>query len=444
MARPARPAQPGPADGAPTATGFGRVGADGTVYVRTKDGERAVGSFPGAGPDEALAYFGRKYDEVVAQVELFEQRLSTAELPVGEIDATLAKLRQGVKDLNAVGDLEGLAARVEALAPVAAERHAEADAARRAAREQARVRRTALVEEAEALAGIPAEKTQWRVEGQRMKELFDVWRAEQKGDVPGRPEHGRTAARLDRRTEDELWKRFSHARTAFDRKRRQHFAQLDTQHADARSAKEALAEEAEALQSSRDWAPTATRFKQLMDRWRGTGRAARKDDDALWQRFKAAQDTFFAARNAVLAEQDQEFAASLAVKEGLLARAEALLPVTDPRSAKSALREIQARWESAGKVPRADVDRVERRMKAVEQAVRADDDNRWLSSNPEARARARSAVDQLEAGIADLEARLRQATERGAAEQVAEAQAALDTRREWLVQARRALQDFGG
>jgi hypothetical protein len=454
----AGPRPPAPA-AQPTGSGFGRVGADGTVYVRTTEGERAVGSYPGAGPEEALAYFARKYDEVVAQVALFEQRLSTADLSVAEIDATLAKLRGTVKDLNAVGDLAALATRVEALAPVAGERHARADAARQAAREQARARRTALVDEAEKLAAVPPEKTQWRVEGQRMKELFEAWRAEQKGGPAagsqpdrsehgqsehGQSEHGRNPARLDRRTEDELWKRFSHARSAFDRKRRQHFAQLDGQHAEARATKEALVKEAEALQTSRDWAPTATGFKRLMDRWRTAGRAARKDDDALWQRFKAAQDTFFAARGEVLAAQDQEFAANLAVKEELLARAETLLPITDLQAAKSTLRDIQGRWESAGKVPRGDLDRIERRMKVVEDAIRRDEDSRWANNNPEARARARDAVDQLEAGIADLETRLRRATERGSAKQAAEAQAALDTRREWLVQARKALHDFGG
>jgi hypothetical protein len=446
--------RPAVSTGQPTGSGFGRVGADGTVYVRTDDGERAVGSYPGAGPEEALAYFARKYDEVVAQVALFEQRLSAADLSIGEIDVTLAKLRGAVKDLNAVGDLAALAARVEALAPVAGARHAQADAARQAARDQARARRAALVDEAEKLAAVPPEKTQWRVEGQRMKELFEAWRAEQKGGPAagsdaagserGGSERGRNPARLDRRTEDELWKRFSHARSAFDRKRRQHFAQLDGQHAEARAAKEALVKEAEALQASRDWAPTATSFKRLMDRWRAAGRAARKDDDALWQRFKAAQDTFFAARGEVLAAQDQELAANLAVKEDLLTRAEALLPITDLRAAKSTLRDVQARWEAAGKVPRAAMDRIERRMKVVEEAVRANEESRWANNNPEARARARSAVDQLEAGIADLETRMTRATERGSAEQVAEAQAALDSRREWLVQARKALHDFGG
>ena len=412
---------------------FGRVAEDGTVFVRTPDGERAVGSYPGASPDEALAYFGRKYDEVVAQVELFERRLTATDVSASEAQSGIATLREAARDLNAVGDLAALDARIQALEPVVEKRRAEADAARARARDEARARRTALVEEAEALAAVPAERTQWRADGQRMKDLFEQWRSEQRG-----------ATRLDRRSEDELWKRFSHARTAFDRKRRQHFAHLDQQQEEAKAIKTALVKEAEALQSSTDWGATAATYKRLMDQWRAAGRANRKDDDELWNRFRSAQDAFFAARHAVQAEQDAEFTANLAVKEALLAEAEALLPITDLAAAKAALRGIQDRWEAAGKVPRADMERVERRMRAVEQAVRDREDERWKRNNPEARARAQSAVDQLEAGIADLGADLERARAAGNQRRVADIEQSLTARREWLEQARRALSDFGG
>lgn len=408
------------------------------MYVRTPDGERAVGSYPGATPAEALAYFARKYDELVAQVEVFEQRLTAADVPGAEVDAGVRKLRAAVADVHAVGDLAALHDRVQALASLAAERRRQTDAARTAARDAARTRRTALVEEAEGIASLPSERTHWREAGQRMKELFETWRVEQKGGSEAQ------GVRLDRRSEDELWKRFSQARSAFDRKRRQHFAHLDETHAQARVAKEALVRQAESLRDSTDWGPTAAAFKKLMDSWRAAGRAARKDDDELWQRFRAAQDAFFAARHAAQAEQDAELSANLAVKEALLTEAEALLPVTDLQQAKSRLRELQDRWEAAGRVPRGDLDRVERRLRAVEQAVRAHEDARWRNSNPEAQARARSAVDQLEAAIAELEADLQQASDEGKTKRVARAQAALTARREWLEQARRALQDFGG
>ncbi|GAA4353961.1 DUF349 domain-containing protein [Angustibacter luteus] len=453
--RPHAPRPTAPTPAAPTSdpSKFGRVADDGTVFVTTSDGEREVGSYPGASPDEALAYFGRKYDEIVAQVDLFEQRLGTADVPASEIESGVAKLRAAAADAHAVGDLAALHARIEALAPALAARREHDEHARSAAREEAKARRTALVEEAEAIAAVPAERTQWRADGLRMKQLFEQWRTEQKaagrggghstGQGAGQGGGEPPPARLDRRSEDELWKRFSHARTAFDRKRRQHFAHLDEQHEEAREAKERLVKEAEALQTSTDWGPSAAAFKRLMDRWRAAGRAARKDDDELWTRFSAAQDAFFAARHAVQAEQDAEFGANLATKESLLDEAEKLVPVSNLTEARSRLRDIQDRWEAAGHVPRGDMDRIERRMRAVEQAVRSAEDDRWKNTNPEARARAQSAVDQLEVVISDLHEQIAKAQTAGKAAKVAELQASLEAREQWLEQARGALADFG-
>ena len=169
-------------------------------------------------------------------------------------------------------------------------------------------------------------------------------------------------SRLDKATEDELWKRFSHARTTFDRKRRQHFGALDEQRSHARAVKERLIARAEELSASTDWAGTSNAFRDLMTEWKAAGRTARKEDDALWARFRAAQDTFFAARTAAHEETEAEFRGNLALKEALLEEAERLVPVRDAQAARAALRDIQDRWEAAGKVPRADLGRVEARL----------------------------------------------------------------------------------
>jgi hypothetical protein len=407
------------------------VAEDGTVYVRTADGERSVGSYPDATPEEALAYFGRKYDELVAQADLLEQRLTSTDVAPKDAARSLRTLRAAVTEAHAVGDLDALTRRVEALEALTAERRQAADAARAAAREEARAARLAIVEEAERIAGTDPERIQWKPSGDRLRELFEQWKTEQ-----------RAGTRLEKPAEEELWKRFSHARTTFDRKRRTHFSQLESRHGEVKAVKEKIVAEAEALQDSTEWGPTSGAYRDLMDRWKAAGRGARKDDDALWARFRAAQDRFFDARNAAQAEQDSEFRANLAVKEGLLTEAEALLPVTDVASARAALRDIAERWEAAGKVPRGDLGRVERRMRAVEQAVHDAEQQRWRRTNPEAKARADGAVAQLEQSIAGLEADLAAATERGDERARSEAQAALDARRAWLEQVRRAADDF--
>ena len=170
----------------------------------------------------------------------------------------------------------------------------------------------------------------------------------------------------------------------------------------------------------------------------------RAEDDALWQRFKAAQDTFFTAKDAVVQAEEDSYRANLAVKEALLADAEAILPVTDLEKAKAALRVIQDKWDKAGKVPRADLERTEKAMRRIEQAVRDAEDRRWSASNPEAAARASSLVEQLEKAVASLEKDLANAQASGNAKKVAEAEAALTARRQWLDQARSGLAEFGG
>ncbi|MDU0315505.1 DUF349 domain-containing protein [Phycicoccus sp. M110.8] len=417
----------------PPAETFGRVAEDGTVFVRTAEGEREVGAYPGATPDEALHYFARKYDELFASADLLHQRVTTTDLSAKDGADGLAKLREHCAEANVVGDLAALDAKIaEIEQAVTARRDTEA-AERSAARAAAATEREAIVSEAEKIAAQPENKVQWKASGARMRELLEEWK-----------KHQRSGARLDRETEGALWQRFSAARNSFDKARRVHFAQLEGSQAEAKAAKEALVAEAEAMTTSTDWGSTAGAYKRLMDRWRQAGRASRADDDALWERFKAAQDAFFAAKDAVAAQEDEEYRANLAVKEELLKEAEAILPVTDLDAAKAALRAVQDKWDAAGRVPRADVDRMEKGMRRVEQAVRDADDKRWNQTNPEVAARAQSMVDQLEASVASLRADLEKAQASGNERKVKDAQAKLEAQEQWLAQARGNLDEFSG
>ncbi len=412
--------------------GFGRVADDGVVYVKDGDDERPVGSYPGASPYEALAYFGRKYDELLAAADLLLQRVTQTDISAKDGQDAYAKLAEQCKEPSAVGDLAVLRERVAQIAATVETKKAADAEQRAAAREEGRAYRETLVTEAEKIAGQPEASIQWKNSGARMRELLDEWKA-----------HQRSGPRLDRATESALWQRFSAARNGFDRARRIHFAQLDTQQDAAKVAKERLVVEAERLATSKDWTPTAGAFKRLMDDWRRAGRAGRQDDDALWERFKAAQDAFFTAKDAVVAKEEEEFRANLDVKQRLLAEAEQILPVTDLEAAKTALRSIQDRWDKAGKVPRADIERTEKGMRRIEQAVRDAEEKRWASSNPEAAARAQSLADQLETAMQRLRDDLAKAEASGDAMRVSRAREALEAREVLLAQARRGLDEFG-
>ncbi|MFD4991892.1 DUF349 domain-containing protein [Cellulosimicrobium cellulans] len=430
---PAVPALADDSAAAKAAAEFGRVDEDGTVYVRESAGERSVGQFPGVDAEEALALYVRRYLDLQAKVALFEARLTSTDLSVKEIDQTIARLTEETAEPSAVGDLDGLRAQVESLRGAAAERRGQLEAERAAAKAAALEARTEIIEAAEKIAATDPSRMQWRPAGEDLRGLLDRWKEAQ-----------RSGPRIDRASEEALWKRFSHARTAFDRERRHYFAELEQRNASAKAAKEKLVAEAEALSSSTDWGPTAGAYRDLMARWKAAGRASRKDDDALWARFRAAQDTFFQARDAVNSATDAEYAANLEVKEALLTEAEKLVPVKDLGAAKAALRDLQERWEEAGRVPRGDLQRVEGRLRAVENAVRDAEQAQWTRTNPETRARAEGAAAQLESAIEGLEADLAAAQGRGDARAVKDLETALTARRAWLEQVVRAAEDSRG
>ncbi|WP_309130111.1 DUF349 domain-containing protein [Brevibacterium sp.] len=401
------------------AMAHGRADDEGNVFVITAEGERSVGQYPDAGAEAALEYFAKKYVELVENAAHLRNRLS-AGAPGRDVAAAAKALQETLPEANAVGDLKGLSATLDTLISDAKSREAQQSAQAEAAKLAAVEEREELVTEAEALAGRDPEKIQWKQSGARMRELFDLWKEKQ-----------RTGPRLPRALDQELWGRFSQARTTFEHKRKEHFAELDKLNSEGKRIKEKIVAEAEGLSGSTDFRHVSSQFKELMNQWKRAPRASRKDDDALWARFRAAQDVFFAARDAENAALDEEYKGNLEVKEALLGRAQALLPITDPAAAKKELRAIQDEWEEAGKVPRADVSRMENGLREVERALTEAEEEAWKRSNPETKARTSGALSQLDDSITELELKLEKARESGNEKAVADAQAALDARRAW-------------
>ena len=90
---------------------WGRVDADGTVYVRTADGERVIGSWQAGSPEEAIAFFSRKYEALETEVVLLEQRIAATDMAPAQASASVQRLLQHLTDANALGDLDGLRVR---------------------------------------------------------------------------------------------------------------------------------------------------------------------------------------------------------------------------------------------------------------------------------------------------------------------------------------------
>ena len=404
---------------------FGRVDDDGLVHVTLADGtEQPVGQWAAGTPTEGLAFFVRKYDDLSVEVDLAARRLAEGKAAPEQAGVVVKRARESLVSPSMVGDLASLTARVDALDALVVERRAAAAELRAVAKAAALAAREAIVAEAEALA----ESTQWKSTGDRFKTLLDDWKS---------------APRADRAGEQALWKRFSHARSQFDKHRRQYFARLDSERGEAKQVKESLVAEAEALSGSTDWGATAGSYRDLMARWKASGRAGKADEDELWTRFRASQDAFFSARNAALGQRDAGFAENLAAKEALLVQAEAIL-TADLKAAKSTLRSIQEKWEQIGHVPRGDKERIEARLRKVEEKLRSGEQDQWRRTNPEARARAEATVEQFQGSLTKLEKQRAAAEAAGDTRKVADAESRITTAKALLDAAQKAAAEFGG
>lgn len=417
-----RPASPGPrpapyAVAAPPRSDphrFGRVDDDGTVWLISSAGERVVGSWQAGDREAAFAHFGRRFDDLGTEVTLMEERLASGTGDARKIKSHACALAEALPTASVLGDIDALASRLTSIV----ERADAAIAADRSRREEHRAaqtaRKEALAAEAEDLA---ANSTQWKAAGDRLRAILDEWK---------------TITGLDRKVDDALWKRYSAARETFNRRRGSHFAELDRERSGVRQSKERLCERAEELSDSTDWSATSAEFRKLLTEWKAVGRTTREVDDALWRRFKAAQDAFFTARNAAHAEKDAELSANATAKEALLAEAEKL-DTSNPDAARAALRSIADRWDAIGRVPRERSAELERRLRAVEKRVREAGDADW--SDPQAQARA----GQFRIRAEQYEQQARKAEAAGRTEEAEQAKANAEQWRQWADAAAEAL-----
>jgi hypothetical protein len=398
-----------------TSTAWGRIAEDGTVYVRTADeGERVVGSWQAGTPEEGLAHFVRRYDDLATEVGLLETRLASGAASASSTVVAVTKLRASLPTANAVGDLTTLDERLSTLLAAAEAKRADERAAKAEATTKAVDAKKALADEAEKLA----QSTQWKPAGDRLRAIVDEWK-----EIKG----------VDRKIDTELWKRVSAARAEFGRRRGAHFATLDEQRKEAVAYKEKLATEAESLAQSTEWTPTANRYKSLMVQWKAAARASKDVDEALWQPYRTAQDTFFTRRTAALEEREVEFRTNQEAKEALLVEAEAIDPVADLPAAQAKLRDIQTRWTATGRAPREVAADFDRRLDAVADRLKTASEDRWretsLSSSP--------LVIRLRESVEKLEKKIDRAKQAGKASEVSDLEAQLATQREWLAQGER-------
>ena len=397
---------------------WGRVDDTGTVFVREGDTERAVGQYPDATPDEALAYYQRKFTELAGQVTLLEQRVKRG-ASASDVSKAVTHLKEALAEPSAVGDIESLRTRVTALDSTVGELTQQQSAENQAAQAEAIEYRTTLVVEAEALAGQDPARVQWKQVTASIDDIFARWQ-----------KHQQEGPRIPKGEGNDLWKRFRAARSTIDQHRKAFYAELDSTHRDARQRKQALVDAADALANKgADGIPV---YRNLLEDWKRAGRAGKKYDDALWAKFKKAGDVLYSAKSEIVAQDESEYADNLTAKLALLDEADTILTVTDRQAARDALISVQQRFDDIGRVPREQVRPVEDRLRRVETHVRKLDEEFWQKNNPERKARSEGLQGQLESAIAKLEGEIAEAKQSGDTKAAAAAQEALDARKIWL------------
>ncbi len=399
---------------------FGRVDEQGVVWLKTADGEREVGQWQAGSPEEGLAHYSRRFEDLATEVEILEERLAARSGDPRKTRAAAQHLLDALPTAHVIGDVGALESRLQAITATADDVAEEVKAQRAHDRDAAVARKEALAAEAEALAD---DSTQWKSAGDRIRAILDEWR-----EIKG----------IDRKTDDVLWKRYARARDKFNRRRGAHFAEMDRERATAKDRKEELITQAEELSSSTDWGPTSARFRELMTEWKAAGRAPRDVDDALWKRFKAAQDVFFGARNAESSQRDEEFSANADAKTKLLDEAERTIdPAADLTGARAAFRSLQEKWDELGKVPREQMGRLDGRLRALERRIRDAESEHWRREDPEVVARAAQFAEK----VAALEEQAAKAEERGNASDAKKLREQAEQWREWAKAAQSAVSD---
>ena len=169
---------------------------------------------------------------------------------------------------------------------------------------------------------------------------------------------------------DSIWERFRAATAVINKKYQAHFEGLKEQHAANLEAKTALCEKVEAIAaqeitSSNQWNALSKEIEGIQAEWRKIGFATRKDNQKVYDRFRAACDAFFSRKREYYNEFKDSMNDNMAKKLAIIEQAEALKGSTDWKKTSDALIELQRQWKEIGAVPRKKSEQLWKRFRAA-------------------------------------------------------------------------------
>ena len=169
---------------------------------------------------------------------------------------------------------------------------------------------------------------------------------------------------------ESIWARFQAATSVINKKYQAHFEEQKEKQKENLDAKTALCEELEAIvareiTTGAQWSAASKEVMALQEKWRGIGFATRKDNQKIYDRFRAGCDTFFARKKEFYGQFKDEMEVNLAKKEELIQKAEALKDSTDWKKTTEAFIELQKQWKEIGAVSRKKSDALWKRFRAA-------------------------------------------------------------------------------
>lgn len=167
-----------------------------------------------------------------------------------------------------------------------------------------------------------------------------------------------------------IWERFKAATAVINRKYQTHFETIKQQQADNLAKKTALCEKVEEIAArevdgSNQWNAFSKEIEDIQQEWKAIGYASRKDNQKIYDRFRAACDSFYARKRDFYMEYKEGMNANLEKKIAICEQAEQLKTSTDWKKTSDQLISLQKQWKEIGAVPRKKSELLWKRFRAA-------------------------------------------------------------------------------
>ena len=156
---------------------------------------------------------------------------------------------------------------------------------------------------------------------------------------------------------ESIWARFQAATSVINKKYQAHFEGLKEKQKENLAAKTALCEQVEEIaamdiSSSSEWSSYSAKIRGIQEEWRKIGFATRKDNQKIYDRFRAGCDAFFGKKKLFYDQFKGEMDENVRKKEDLIRQAEELKTSTDWKKATDQFIALQKQWKEVGNVTR--------------------------------------------------------------------------------------------